>query len=72
MDARMVEATTRLLLLEIRQRLNEAASIAKAAEACTEAGNAEKGVQIALDIEQITYEANALFNAASLINLLKI
>jgi hypothetical protein len=47
-----------------------AASIAKAANACAEAGNADKGVHVALDIEQLCYEATRLLDAASLINRL--
>ena len=31
-------------------------------------GNIEKGVEIALDIEQLIYEVNTLLNAASLVN----
>jgi hypothetical protein len=31
-------------------------------------GSVEKGVEIALDIEQLTYEVNTLLNTASLIN----
>jgi hypothetical protein len=52
----------------MRQRLDEAASIARAAQACADAGNIEKGVEIALDVEQLVYEVETLLNAASLIN----
>ena len=52
----------------IRERLDEAAAIAKAAEACAEAGNPEKGVTIVLDVEQLVYEVNTFLNAASLLN----
>jgi hypothetical protein len=55
-------------LKEMRERLEQAASIAKAAETCAEAGNVEKGIEIALDIEQLIYEVNTFLNAASLIN----
>jgi hypothetical protein len=48
-----------------RQRLDEAASIARAAQACADAGNIEKGVEIALNVEQLVYEVNTLLNAAS-------
>jgi hypothetical protein len=50
--------------------LIKAESIARAAEACSNAGNTDKGIEIALDIEQLVYEATALLNAASLINRL--
>jgi len=55
-------------LTGIRERLNQAAGIAPAAEACAEAGNPGKGVEVILDVEQLLYEATTLLNAASLIN----
>ena len=70
MDAAIAETTIKLYLKEIHSRLEEAASIAKAANACAEAGNADKGVGVALDIEQLCYEATRLLDAASLINRL--
>jgi hypothetical protein len=68
MDAKSVEVTLKLYLKEMRERLEQAASIAKAAETCAEAGNVEKGIEIALDIEQLIYEVNTFLNAASLIH----
>lgn len=68
MDAHTVEATIKVYLKQMRERLERAASIAKAAEACADTGNVEKGVEIALDVEQLIYEVNTLHNAASLIN----
>ena len=53
MDARMLEATLKAHLSEMRERLDRAAGIAKAAEACAEAGNIEKAIEIALDVEQL-------------------
>jgi hypothetical protein len=52
----------------IRERLEQATGIAKAAEACAEAGNPEKGVEIVLDVEELIHEASTLINGASLIN----
>jgi hypothetical protein len=57
-------------LREIRERLEKASSIAKAAEACSDAGNIEKGVEIALDVEQLVHEVNTLLGAATLIKRL--
>ena len=37
-------------------------------DACASAGFHEKGLEVALDIEQVLYEATTLLNAASLIN----
>jgi hypothetical protein len=50
MDAKSVEVSLKLCLKQMRERLDQAASIAKAAEICSEAGNVEKGIEIALDI----------------------
>jgi hypothetical protein len=68
MEPVTVETTIRAHLKEIRERLDHAASIGRAAQACADAGNVEKAVEIALDIEQLVYEVNTLLNAASLIN----
>ena len=68
MDAQTLDAILKNHLVEMRQRLEQAASIAKAAEACAEAGNVEKGIAIALDVEQLIYEVTTFLNAASMIN----
>jgi hypothetical protein len=68
MDANTLRIVIQAYLAEMRQRLDEAASIAKAAQACADAGNTKQGVAIALDVEQLVYEVNTLLNAASLIN----
>jgi hypothetical protein len=68
MDARMLDATLKMHVREMRERLDQAAGIAKAAEVCAEAGNVEKAIEIALDIEQLIYEVNTFLNAASMIN----
>jgi len=70
MDAQMLEAMLKMHLAEMRQRLEEAAGIAKAAETCANAGNSSKGIEIALDVEQLIYEVNTFLNAASMINRL--
>jgi hypothetical protein len=68
MDAQTVEVTIKAYLREMRERLDRAASIGKAAEACADSGNVEKGVEVALDVEGLMYEVNTLLNAASLIH----
>ena len=70
MDAAIAETAIKVYLKEIRQRLDEAARIAKAADVCAEAGSPDEAVHIALDIEQLAYEATRLLDAASLINRL--
>jgi hypothetical protein len=71
MDNQITDAAIKAHLREIRQRLDNAAGIARAAEACSEAGNVDKAVDIANDIEQPIYEVTTLLNAASLINRLR-
>lgn len=70
MDAHNAEITIKLYLTEMRDRLERAVSIARAAQACADAGNVEKGIEVALDIEQLVYEVSTFLNAASLINRL--
>ena len=57
MDAHLIEATIKTYLTEIRNRLDKAAGIGRAADACAGAGFHEKGLEVALDIEQLLYEA---------------
>jgi hypothetical protein len=54
----------------MRVRLDEAADIAKAAENLREHGHVGKGIEIALDVEQLLYEVNTFLSAASLIHRL--
>ena len=68
MDRGIAESAIKLFLGEIRQRLDEAASIAKAAQVCAEDGNVSKAVEIVLDVEQLSYESGNLLNAASTLN----
>jgi hypothetical protein len=68
----MDDATLNTLLTqylrEMRVRLDQVAGIAKAAEACADAGNIPKAIEIALDVEQPIYEVTTFLNAASLMN----
>jgi hypothetical protein len=68
MDPQLAETTVKTYLTEIRTRLDKAAGIGRAADACAGAGFHEKGLEVALDVEQLLYEATTLLNAASLIN----
>src|SRR5260370_38829216 len=68
MDAQLIETTTKAYLAEIRSRLDKAAGIGHAADACAGAGFHEKGLEVAVDMQQILYEPTTLLNAASLIN----
>jgi hypothetical protein len=68
MDAHTVDVTIKVYLKQMRERLEKAASIAKAAEACADSGNVDKGIEVALDVEELIYEVNTFLNAASMIN----
>jgi hypothetical protein len=70
MDHATIEPAIRIILTEIHSKLNEAARIAKAAEACALAGSVAEGVSVSMDIEQLIYEAGRLHDAASLLNRL--
>jgi len=70
MDRAMIEPAIRIMLTEIHSKLNEAARIAKAAEACALAGSITEGVTVSMDIEQLVYEAGRLQDAASLLDRL--
>jgi hypothetical protein len=54
----------------IHTRLSDATQIAKAAQACAQAGSLSEAVAISMDIEQLIYEAGRLHDAASLLNRL--
>jgi hypothetical protein len=64
MPPETVETAIKVYLSQMRIRLDEPASIAK------DAGNFGKGIEIALDVEQLLYEVNTFLNAASLIHRL--
>jgi hypothetical protein len=70
MNRSIIEPAIQSIISEIRVKLDEAARIAKAAEACVLAGSAAEGVRISMDIEQLVYEAGRLQDAASLLNRL--
>jgi hypothetical protein len=70
MDQATIEPAIRIILTEIYSKLNEAARIAKAAEACALAGSIAEGVAVSMDIEQLIYEAGRLQDAVSLLNRL--
>jgi hypothetical protein len=68
MERASAESLIKMLIIEIRDRLTKAASIAAAAHACASEGNAGLAIEIMLDVEQLSYEAGNLLNAASTIN----
>ena len=70
MDRATIEPAIRSVQTEIHSKLNEAARIAKAAEACALAGSIAEAVSVSMDIEQLIYEVGRLQDAASLLNRL--
>ena len=68
MDTQALDATLKLHFTQTRLHLERAAAIAKAAEACADAGNCEKAIEICLDVEQLIFEVTTFLNAASLMN----
>jgi hypothetical protein len=70
MDRIAIEPAIKIILNQIRATLDEAARIAKAADACASTGAVAEGVAVSMDIEQLIYEAGRLQDAASLLNRL--
>jgi ATP/maltotriose-dependent transcriptional regulator MalT len=54
-------------LQQAGQKLEQAVQIAKAAEACAEAGNPKKAVEIIMDIEDLVFRATALLDGATVL-----
>jgi hypothetical protein len=70
MDRIAIEPAIKIILAQIYAKLDEAARIAKAADACAKSGAVAEGVEVSMDIEQLIYEAGRLQDAASLLNRL--
>lgn len=68
MDRTATEQAITSILAEIHARTRDATRIARAAEACANAGSIDDAVTISMEIEQILYEAGRLQDAASLLN----
>jgi len=64
----MHDTTIALHLLELSSRLDKAAELGKASVACVSAGSHDAALEVAMDIEQLLYEATTLLNAAGLIH----
>jgi hypothetical protein len=55
------------LIAEVRSKLDQATSVAKAAQSCADSGNASHAVQILMDFEGLGHDAQDLFTAALMI-----
>jgi hypothetical protein len=67
MDRTAADTVTKALLANIHRKLQEAASIAKAAEVCAESGNIQTAVKMVMDIENPTHQVDRMLSAALLI-----
>ena len=67
MTPEIADVVITAFLKEIGRLLDEAVSIAKAAEACADAGNPKQAVEIAMDVEPMVSDANTLFGATTLV-----
>ena len=67
MDRTAADAVTKALVANIHRKLQDAASIAKAAEVCAETGNVQSAVKMVMDIEDLTHQANRMLSAALLV-----
>lgn len=67
MEAEIIEPAIKACLAEIHAKLKAAEQIARAAQACAEAGGVAEAIQVSMDIEQLIYEAGRLHDAATLL-----
>ena len=67
MDLTAAETVTKAFLTNIHRKLQEAASIAKAADVCAESGNVQAAAKMVMDIEDHTHQVDRLLNAVLLI-----
>ena len=68
MDPATLDTVLLTQIILMRERLDQASALGQAAQACGTAGNIPAAIEIALEVEQLTYEVNTLLNAASLMN----
>ena len=65
MTPQITDAVIKACLDSMAEAVEGAASLAKAARACADAGNVDAAFKIALDIEPLLHEADYLIQAAS-------
>jgi hypothetical protein len=58
------EAVICALIAQVREKLDQANSVAQAAQTCADSGNAGHAVQILMDFEGLAHDAQDLFSAA--------
>lgn len=67
MDTPEIDVITRTLLHYIRNRLDDATNIAKAAEVCAEGGNIAAAVRMLMDAEDPVHLADRMLQATLLL-----
>jgi hypothetical protein len=67
MSPEIADAATEEFLTTIRDKLDEAHAVARAAVVCCEAGNLDQAVTIALGVEPLMHDINAFLGATTLI-----
>jgi hypothetical protein len=67
MTPEAVDTAITAILQQASQKLEQAVQIAKAAEACAEAGNPKKAVEIIMDTEDLVFRATSLLNGATVL-----
>jgi hypothetical protein len=67
MDRTAADTVTKAFLAQIYRKLQEATSIAKAAEVCAESGSIETALKMIMDVENPTHQVDRMLSAALLI-----
>jgi hypothetical protein len=67
MDRTAADTVTKAFLANIHRKLQEAVSIAKAAEVCAESGNVQTALKMVMDVENPTHQVDRMLSAALLI-----
>jgi hypothetical protein len=67
MDRTAADTVTKAFLANIHRKLQEATSIAKAAEVCAASGNIQTAVKMVMDVENPTHQVERMLSAALLI-----
>jgi hypothetical protein len=67
MDRAAIDSVTQDLLAQINRELRNAASVADAAEVCSQGGNIDAAVKMVMDIEDPAYRADRILKAILLI-----
>ena len=71
MDTAAINEAIKICFGEMHAKLSEATQVARAAEACAQAGSLDEGVEISMDMDQLLYEAGRLHDAICLMNRIK-